>query len=55
MEAKLEFLTGTSHFPTAKWFVPGGWLQVAGFGVSPSMEKTKDLITFSFFSLGSSL
>jgi hypothetical protein len=34
-----EFCAGVSHLPTAKWFVPGGWWQMAGFKVSPSVEK----------------
>jgi hypothetical protein len=48
-----ELGAGTSHLPIAKWFVPGDGLQVAGFWLSPSVEKDLDWIAFSFFFPGS--
>jgi hypothetical protein len=42
-----EILAGESPLPTTKWFVPGSWSQVAGIGVSSSVEKSLDWIAFA--------
>jgi hypothetical protein len=49
----LESGAGASHLPNTKWFVPGDVLQVVSFWLFPSVEKTKDWITFPSFFLGS--
>jgi hypothetical protein len=48
-----ELGAGASHLLNAKWFVPSGGLQVAGYWLFPSVEKTKDWIAFAIFFPGS--
>ena len=50
----LEILAGAPILLAVKWFVPDG-VKVAGDGVSPAVERTKDLIVFSLIFLGSFL
>lgn len=40
-----EILAGTVHLLATKWFVPSG-VEMAGNGVSPAVERTKDSIVF---------
>lgn len=49
-----QILVGIQHLRVSKWFVPGG-VKVAGGGVSELVERTKDLIAFLIFVLGSSV